>query len=119
MKVRNAALTSKSNQFIFVANCPGVVNSVKVPQVVVVCKISCSQIFSIQPWTHGCMESLKTECLRQLFTGEGIKLNIQTPTFFNQHKYVKHHSQKICPITPHKNPDNIHRIACINNTAGA
>ena len=52
-----------SNQSIFVPNCIKVVNLVNFPPAV--CLISFSQTFSIWSWGH--MDSLKTECLLQLF----------------------------------------------------
>jgi len=56
-------LTSKSIQFTFVPDCTKLVNLAKFPQAV--CKISCSQTFSILSHTDPRMDSPQTECLHQ------------------------------------------------------
>jgi len=62
---------SKSNQVMLVPNCTEVVNLDKFPRGV--CKISCSQTYSIWSHTDGQTGSPYTECLRRFITGEDRK----------------------------------------------
>ena len=70
-------LTSKSNQFISIPNAPQLKNLVKFPQAV--CKILCSQTFSIWSCTDACMYSVKAEYLRWLTAGWGKTKNTPVP----------------------------------------